>query len=96
VTCMNSIALTIFANVVIWTDWAHVTNTFDRCHSASIANEILMNNISLIEFLLFQEVLKHALESFEAIVSHFTFHSLCDGGKLFRWKNSGSSTFSAG
>jgi len=96
VTCMNSIALTIFANVVIWADWAHVTNTFHGCHSTAVANDILMNNVGLFEFLLFQEVLEHALESFEAIVSYFTFHSLSNGGKLFRWKNSGSTTFSAG
>jgi hypothetical protein len=95
VTSMNTVTFTIFAEIKIWTDWAHVTDSFNRCHTASVADKVLMDNVSLFKFLLFQEILKHALECFVTIVTDFPFYSLGNGSKFFWWKNSSATTFPA-
>jgi hypothetical protein len=79
VTSMDSVALTVLANVVIGADGAHIADSLDWCHITAIANKVLMEHVGLFNALPFEEILEHVLEGLVTVFTNFTFNG---GGNL--------------
>lgn len=80
---MNSILLTILAEVIIMTDRAHVADTYNRTNLTTIASDAFMPSVILLDLLVIQVVCEHGAETVVTVLLNFLTDHRCYVRKFF-------------